>query len=80
MERPPHVKAAEWAEDQHRRAELDDLMAQLADREVQMEDDLIAACDEYELDCSRDSKPEADLACQPARPHRPASRGRSRGR
>ncbi|MBU5946466.1 hypothetical protein ACH4FA_02140 [Streptomyces sp. NPDC017966] len=74
------MKATEWAEDQRRRAELDDLMAQVADREVQLEDDLIAAYDEYELDCSQDPKPEADLACQPARPHRPASRRRSRGR
>ncbi|MCX4482324.1 hypothetical protein OOK44_38780 [Streptomyces cellulosae] len=80
MERPPHVKATERAEDQRRRAELDDLMAQLADREVQLEGDLIAAYDEYELDCSRALKPEAALACRPARPHRPASRRRSRGR
>ncbi|MFC5634530.1 hypothetical protein ACFPZJ_12215 [Streptomyces bullii] len=55
MKRPPHVNATEWAEDQQRRAELDDLMAQVADQEAQMEHDLIATHDEYELGFSQES-------------------------
>jgi hypothetical protein len=45
-------------------------MAQVADREAQLEHDLIAAYDEYEFDSSPVPKPEADLA----------SRRRIRGR
>ncbi|WP_413100232.1 hypothetical protein [Streptomyces sp. Inha503] len=57
-------------------------MAQIAEREAQMEHGLIATYDEYELDFSPVPKPEGST---PARrtppPHRtPISRRRSRGR
>ncbi|MET8590438.1 hypothetical protein [Streptomyces sp. NPDC005078] len=56
-------------------------MAQIADREAQMEHDLIATYDEYEVDFSQVPKPEADPARRIPPPHRsPASRRRSRGR
>ncbi|MGW2137679.1 hypothetical protein ACWCW2_16920 [Streptomyces sp. NPDC001773] len=56
-------------------------MAQVADREAQMEHDLIAAYDEYELDFSRVPKAEADSARRIPPPRRsPALRRRSRGR
>lgn len=80
MVRTPDVKATERAEDRRLRAELDGLMARAAGREAQTEDDLVAAYDEYGLDSSREPKPEADRACPPTRPHRPASRRRNRGR
>ncbi|MFJ1652678.1 hypothetical protein ACIOC2_14930 [Streptomyces sp. NPDC088337] len=74
------MSAGEWAEYQQCQAEHDDLMAQIADREAQMEHDLIAAHDEYELDFSPVPKPEADPACRTPLPHRPTARRRSRGR
>ncbi|MEU9288316.1 hypothetical protein AB0D57_27355 [Streptomyces sp. NPDC048275] len=81
MKRPPHISAADWAEYQQCQAEHDDLMAQIADREAQMEHDLIAAYDEYELDFSPIPKPDADPARRTPPPHRTAaSRRRSRGR
>jgi hypothetical protein len=55
-------------------------MAQVADREAQLEHDLIAADDEYELDSSPVPKPEVDLARRTPPSHRPASRRRIRGR
>ena len=56
-------------------------MAQVAEREAQMEHDLIAAYDEYELDFSPVPKPEADPARRiPPPRHTPASRRRNRGR
>jgi hypothetical protein len=54
-------------------------MAQLADREAQMEHGLIATYDEYELDFHPVPKPEATPARRTPPPHRtPTSRGRSR--
>ncbi|MFF3976554.1 hypothetical protein [Streptomyces sp. NPDC001828] len=54
-------------------------MAQVADREAQMEHGLIAAYDEYELDFT--PVPEPNPAHRTPPPHRtPTSRGRSRGR
>ncbi|GLW47551.1 hypothetical protein Stsp02_32130 [Streptomyces sp. NBRC 14336] len=56
-------------------------MAQIAEREAQMEHDLIAAYDEYELDFSPVPKPEASPARQIPPPHRPPGyRRRNRGR
>lgn len=56
-------------------------MAQIAERETQMEHGLIAAYDEYELDFSPVPKPEADPARRIPPPHRTlASRRRNRGR
>ncbi|MFE1071180.1 hypothetical protein ACFW5W_08130 [Streptomyces sp. NPDC058783] len=56
-------------------------MAQIAEREAQMEHDLITAYDEYELDFSPVPKPEADPARQIPLPHRPPGyRRRNRGR
>ncbi|MYU61710.1 hypothetical protein [Streptomyces sp. SID69] len=55
-------------------------MAQVADREAQMEHTLIAAYDEYQPDVGPALKPESDLAHQTHPPHRPASRRRNRGR
>ncbi|MGA5200574.1 hypothetical protein [Streptomyces variegatus] len=56
-------------------------MAQIADREAQMEHGLIAAYDEYELDFSPVPKPEATPARLTPPSHRtPTSRRRSRGR
>ncbi|MEU3028079.1 hypothetical protein ACPCBC_16760 [Streptomyces incarnatus] len=55
-------------------------MAQVADREAQMEHDLITTYDEYELDFSPVPGPETDLAQRTPPAHRPASRRRSRGR
>ncbi|MFJ5530976.1 hypothetical protein [Streptomyces sp. NPDC093261] len=82
MKRPPHLNATEWAEYQQRRAEVDDLMAEVADEEAQMERDLIAAHDEYELGFSQESQPGVTPAGRTPPPHRsPASsRGRNRGR
>ncbi|WP_159058744.1 hypothetical protein [Streptomyces caeruleatus] len=55
-------------------------MAQVADREAQMEHGLIAAYDEYELDFSPVPKPEATPDRRMPPPHRtPASHRRSRG-
>ncbi|MEU9411660.1 hypothetical protein AB0E08_39015 [Streptomyces sp. NPDC048281] len=56
-------------------------MAQIAEREAQMEHGLIAVCDEYELDFSPVPKPQADPARRIPPSHRPtASRRRNRGR
>ncbi|MEU0426111.1 hypothetical protein ABZ235_21330 [Streptomyces canus] len=56
-------------------------MAQIADREAQMEHDLIASYDAYELDFSPVPKPEANPARRTPLPHpTPTSRRRSRGR
>ncbi|MCG0285415.1 hypothetical protein [Streptomyces sp. PSAA01] len=56
-------------------------MAQLAEREAQMEHDRIATHDEYELDFSPVPKPEGTPAPRTPPPHRtPTSRRRSRGR
>ncbi|MEU9280282.1 hypothetical protein [Streptomyces sp. NPDC048341] len=56
-------------------------MAQIADREAQMEHGLIATYDEYELDFSPVPKPETTPARRtPPPPRTPASRRRSRGR
>ncbi|NIY65594.1 hypothetical protein [Streptomyces malaysiensis] len=79
LNRPAHFSDADWAEYQQCQAEHDDLMAQIAEREAQMEHDLIATHDEYELDFSPVPKPEGT----PTRltPHRtPTSRRRRRGR
>ncbi|MFE6548282.1 hypothetical protein ACFVHS_07755 [Streptomyces sp. NPDC057746] len=81
LNRPAHFSDADWAEYQQCQAEHDDLMAQIAEREAQMEHDLIATYDEYELDFSPVPKPEADPAHRLPPPHRsPASRRRNRGR
>ncbi|MFG3078234.1 hypothetical protein [Streptomyces sp. NPDC048225] len=82
MKRLPHLNATEWAEYQQRQAEHDDLMAQVADDEAQLEHDLIAAYDEYELGANQESQPGATPAGRTPPPHRsPASsRGRNRGR
>ncbi|MFF8925822.1 hypothetical protein ACF1AO_00995 [Streptomyces longwoodensis] len=76
------MNATEWAEYQQRRAEVDDLTAVVADEEAQMERDLIAAHDEYELGFSQESQPGVTPAGRTPPPHRsPASsRGRNRGR
>ncbi|MFB7481896.1 hypothetical protein ACFUEM_25110 [Streptomyces anulatus] len=50
MNRPTHLNDADWAEYQQCQAEHDDLVEQVADREAQLENDRIAAYDEYELD------------------------------
>ncbi|MGW3692358.1 hypothetical protein ACWD6U_00505 [Streptomyces sp. NPDC005149] len=56
-------------------------MEQVADREAQIEHDLITAYDEYELDFSAVPKPEADPARRIPPPRRsPSFRRRSRGR
>jgi hypothetical protein len=56
-------------------------MAQVADREAQMEHGLIATYDEYEIDFSPVPNPEADPGRRIPPPHRsPASPRRSRGR
>ncbi|MFH9862189.1 hypothetical protein [Streptomyces sp. NPDC017202] len=78
MARPPHENAAEWAEARRRQTEHDDLMAQLADRDAEMEHDLSVACGACELDSHQ--VPETDFTRRPAPGHRPASRRRSRGR
>lgn len=80
LNRPAHFSDADWAEYQLCQAEHDGLMAQVADREAQMEHDLKTAYDEYELDVSPVPKPETDLARRTPPPHRTASRRRSRGR
>ncbi|WP_178379083.1 hypothetical protein [Streptomyces sp. NBRC 110465] len=56
-------------------------MEQVADREAQLERELIPTYDEYELDFSPVPTPDADPALRippPSRP--PATRRRSRGR
>ncbi|WP_406161673.1 hypothetical protein [Streptomyces canus] len=78
LNRPAHFRDADWAEYQQCQAEHDDLMAQVADRAAQLQDDLIAA--QYELDSRPVPKPEADLARRTPPSHRPASRRRIRGR
>lgn len=56
-------------------------MEQLADREAQLEHDLAAAHDGYELDFTPVTSPEADLACRTPPPRRTsATRRRNRGR
>lgn len=80
LNRPAHFSDADWAEYQQCQAEHDHLMAQVADREAQLEDDLIAAYDEYELDFSPVPKQETDLTRRTPPPHRLTSRRRSRGR
>ncbi|MGQ4376490.1 hypothetical protein ACN6K9_006854 [Streptomyces sp. SAS_267] len=56
-------------------------MAQIADREAQMEHDLIATYDQSELDFSPVPKQEANPAHQTSAPHpTSASCRRSRGR
>ncbi|MFJ2021574.1 hypothetical protein [Streptomyces nodosus] len=81
MKRPPHMSAGEWAEYQQCRAEHDDLMAQIADREAQMAHDLIATYDECELDFAPVPTSEADPAHRtPPQQRSPAVRRRSRGR
>ncbi|MER7728532.1 hypothetical protein [Streptomyces sp. NPDC096323] len=55
-------------------------MEQVADREAQLENDLIPAYDEYDLDFSPVPTPEADTSRRTPQPYRsPASRRRSRG-
>ncbi|MEV6535150.1 hypothetical protein AB0M86_37145 [Streptomyces sp. NPDC051639] len=79
--RPTHFSDADWAEYQQCQAEHDDLMAQVADREAQLEHDLLAAYDDYDIDFSPVPKPKADPARRTPPPHRtPALRRRSRGR
>lgn len=81
LNRPDHFSDADWADYRQRQAEHDDLMAQTAEREAQLEHDLIAAYDEYEVDLNPVPKPEADLSRRTPPPRRtPASRRRSRGR
>ncbi|MFD4123913.1 hypothetical protein ACFXKK_02685 [Streptomyces globisporus] len=56
-------------------------MEQVADREAQLERELIPTYDEYELDFSPVPTPDADTTRRIPPPNRtPASRGRSRGR
>ncbi|CAL2073642.1 protein of unknown function [Streptomyces murinus] len=55
-------------------------MAQVTDREAQMEHDLITTYDEYELNFSPVPGPETGRDRRTPPPHRPASRGRHRGR
>jgi hypothetical protein len=57
-------------------------MAQVADQDAQMEHDLIATHDEYELGFSQESQPVVTPTGRTPPPHRsPASsRGRNRGR
>lgn len=50
MKRPAHFSDADWAEFQQCQDEHDDLMAQVADREYQMEVGQIDSYDEYEFD------------------------------
>lgn len=47
LNRPAHFSDADWAEYQHCQTEHDDLTAQVAECEAQMEHDLIATYDEY---------------------------------
>ncbi len=80
LNRPAHFSDADWAEYQQCQAEHDDLVAQIAEREAQMEHDLIATYDEYELDFSPVPKPEGTPARRTPPPHRtPTSRRRSHG-
>ncbi|GAA3196491.1 hypothetical protein GCM10017688_64640 [Streptomyces ramulosus] len=54
-------------------------MVQVAEREAQMEHDLISTYDEYEFDFTPVAEPAPSVRTSP--PHRPpASRRRSRGR
>ena len=80
LNRPAHFSDADWAEYQQCQAEHDDLMAQVAEREAQMEHGLIDAYDEYEFDFTplAEPKPSPTRRTPPLR-HAP-SRGRSRGR
>ncbi|XVV38392.1 hypothetical protein ACQPXT_34635 [Streptomyces sp. CA-100214] len=78
LTRPPHESAAAWAEARRRQTEHHDLMAQLADRDAEMEHDFSVACGDCELDSQQ--VPETDFTRRPAPRHRPASRRRSRGR
>ncbi|WP_370666692.1 hypothetical protein [Streptomyces sp. IBSBF 2507] len=82
MKRPPHLNATEWAEYQQRRAELDGLMAQVADQDAQMEQDLTCTHDEYELGFSQESQPVVTPAGRTPPPHQSSAsfRGRNRGR
>ncbi|MFC9856236.1 MULTISPECIES: hypothetical protein [unclassified Streptomyces] len=81
LKRPPHFSDADWAEYQQCQAEHDDLMEQVADRESQLERELIPAYDEYQLDFSLVPTPDADPARRNPPPSRsPASHRRSRGR
>ncbi|MFJ8676322.1 hypothetical protein [Streptomyces sp. NPDC093589] len=52
--RPDHFSDADGAEYQQCQAEHEDLMAQAADREAQMEHGLIDTHDEYDFDYSPD--------------------------
>jgi hypothetical protein len=78
LNRPVHFSDADRAECQRRQAEHDDLMAQVAEREAQMEHDLTD--EEYELGSAACTEPE----CSPPYPlppqHSPASRRRNYGR
>lgn len=49
MHRPRNLTDEEWADYQQCQDEHDDLMAQVADREAQMEAGLIDSYDEYEF-------------------------------
>ncbi|MCC2276218.1 hypothetical protein LKL35_12440 [Streptomyces sp. ET3-23] len=49
MQRPPNLTDAEWAEWLQRQGEEDELLAQVADREAQLETGVIDSYDEYEF-------------------------------
>ncbi|MFB8017036.1 hypothetical protein ACFC36_00570 [Streptomyces rubiginosohelvolus] len=81
MKRPPHLSDADWADYQQCQAEHDDLMEQVADREAQLERELIPTYDKYELDFSTAPTPDADPGRRTPPPSRsPATRRRIRGR
>nr|WP_145492049.1 MULTISPECIES: hypothetical protein [Streptomyces] len=81
LNRPDYISDADRADCQQRQAEHDDLlMAQTAEREAQLEHDLIAAYDEYEAHLHPVPEPETGLNCRTPPSHHPASRRRSRGR
>ncbi|MFB6750623.1 hypothetical protein ACFCX6_06770 [Streptomyces sp. NPDC056353] len=73
------MNATEWAEDQQRRAELDDLMAQVADQEAQMEHHLITTHNDYAVQINSEPTSDADLSRRVPPPYRPATRRISRG-
>lgn len=58
LNRPTHFSDADWAAYQQTQAEHDDLMAQIADHEAQMEHDLLGAYDAYEFDSAAPARPE----------------------
>ncbi|MDI3418605.1 hypothetical protein [Streptomyces luteolus] len=83
MPRPPHLTNAEWADYKQCQADHDDLMAQVANREAQMERSLIDAYEEYEFVFTSPVRPlQEPLSGRqiPPLPLRPSARGSRRGR